>query len=236
MTLESANFWLFSTAGNTTLFVDRREAVLKAMRVLPCEQAGVVGRDFIEMAGGEFCANACLAYAALCKIKSRDGYTVDMSGVKMHLSASGQTPIWDCIARFSRPPWKIVNRHKVAVLSGIAHAFVEGPPPRGEGIYPQAANIRQKLNLDMLPAAGVVWWQRNEDEIELTPLVNVPTAETCNLESACGSASLGLAMLLGEGTWKFRQPSCHILTVTNEDGEFSLGGQVTLMASGSVWA
>lgn len=235
MTSSEIGFTLFSTAGNTTLFVDHPDCANSAMKIISCEQAGYAAAQRVVMAGGEFCANACLAFAALSQMEGFGSLHMQMAGITVEVSCKGELPQWDCTATFPTEGCTISPDRCVVHLSGISHAFIPGEPPESSSIFVEAARLREVYNLAEKPAAGITWWHMEDAVISITPVISVKQAGTCNLEAACGSASLGLALCLGNGSFDFLQPSGAILTVSNRNKSLTLTGPVSLEARGVIW-
>lgn len=235
--LSKVQFWKFSTAGNTTLFVNKKGYILEALRIIGAEQAGYFKDGELEMAGGEMCVNACLALAALLAMEGCNESEVLIAGQRVRLQSQGSAPEWRCEAEFA-PVCRPEERAEINIqhLSGISHALlpVDEFPTETEA-FASARAIRQNLGLDS-KAVGVIWWRELDGELEIQPLVAVPKAGTCNLEQACGSGSLALAMSLPEGTYKIRQPSGQYLQVAARPGKASIRGPVRLLAQGQTWA
>lgn len=234
-------FHLFSTAGNTTLFLEGAPGSLReAMNIIPCEQAALadVREARAVMAGGEFCVNACLAFAALLRLNGEESPVMRMVDQSVSLCISGAAPGWCVQATFpaSMVSATCTGGKNLARLPGIVHALVE--VDRGtsfpEDAIKQARRLWAAMDLDNEPASGLVWWRKVDSGFEILPVVQVPQAGTCNVEGACGSASLALAMLLPEGEYSVAQPSGSVLTVRRSGASLALAGPVRLLARGEL--
>ncbi|MBD5552829.1 MAG: hypothetical protein HDQ44_00675 [Desulfovibrio sp.] len=230
-----SSFWKFSTAGNTTLFVERSPAA--ALGVIDAEQAGIA--DFaagsLTMAGGEFCANACLAYGAFSAMLARPATQVIISGRQVRLRIEGSFPAWHCLAQFqfgdyrAEPSMDGVLCH----LPGISHMLRQCETfPAGASVLAYAEELAKIVPN---PAAGLICWQRLADGFAIMPAVAAPGAGTCNLEQACGSGTLALASLFAGQKCRVRQPSGEILEAELAGADAVLSGPVHFLAKGEIW-
>lgn len=236
-------FWKFSTAGNTTLFLDQPLPLREAMQIIPAEQAGYADlmSSHLQMAGGELCINAAIAFAAFADMLGKQAGNLQTAGQIIACGATGKKPHWQAWINFDLScsmdarTMDAGDEIPVRYLPGISHALIKCTrlPEPGEAMN-QAPNILKNLGLDD-SAAGVVWWRSHGEEIELTPVVSVPKAETFNLEGACGSASLAVAMSQPNKKSRIRQPSGEYLTVEIGHRSARIEAPVTLLASGEVW-
>lgn len=230
-------FWIFDTAGNTTCFADSLAALALIPNWLGCEQAGCADIDkaSVQMAGGEFCANACLAFAALSHMAGSASRIISMAGVRLPIEAAGQCPVWQTRARL---PAHAINAQDgqagcVARLPGIAHLLVESAEESAQTAE-KGQQMLQAHGLCGEPAAGVIWWRRNGARLTIRPLVAVPAAGVINMEGACGSGSIALAHALGPGEYEIEQPSGAVLHVANRNGEIALTASTRLAARGEI--
>lgn len=249
--MRSFKFFKFNPSGNTTVFLLGRVSpttphycrVTLSPLGVGGEQAGMVeiGKTVrLMMAGGEFCVNACCALGGLLRLLSPPDstahfYTVYSSGLneKIILFVRDNPPRWLSTAVFSMPEVKITGG-KVE-MPGIVHFFeeVQHFPDKEEAIR-LAKNFLADKN-QVYPAAGHVWWRKNGSNLEILPFVMVPEAGTAMLESACGSASLGLASLLGNSVSRVIQPSGKTLKVERRNDQFAVTGTVSLICVGEIW-
>jgi diaminopimelate epimerase len=84
-------------------------------------------------------------------------------------------------------------------MPGIAHLLVDvsaHPPPdfHSPAWKTAGAAWRKACGLTEDPASGVVWYERRPEGYSIRPAVRVAATETECLESACGSASLAMAL------------------------------------------
>lgn len=257
-------FFKFSPSGNTTLFLggscedsDARAAYCRqaiGKNGIVAEQAAFADtkRKKVEMAAGEFCANACRAFGALldmetgCKSTSPRLYEMRITGSSdpVVLEVSGDVPLWRVKATFSAKDAKqvLVEKNTILVqMPGISHLLINTPEfPEPDFMEDAAAQLRKLHNLDDLPACGTVWWHKCGQIFEIMPWVHVPEAGTSMLESSCGSASLALAtsqMATSKCSFfQIRQPCGEELEIELDDsGKASLSGDVMLCAMGEIW-
>lgn len=80
-------------------------------------------------------------------------------------------------------------------LSGISHLLLDKRLHHERGdLLLQATQWRARFSLSVHDAVGVIWYDRQRPAI--TPVVWVKAMRSAHLESACGSGSLALALLL----------------------------------------
>lgn len=262
--MRKFTFFKFSPSGNTTLFLGGSCADAGS-RAAYCRQA--LGKDGInaeqaafadtslksvEMAAGEFCANACRAFGALLDMEAMPEsaasrlYKMRITGSSgpVDLEVSGYAPQWQVKATFSAKEAKqaLAGNNKILVqLPGIAHLLINTPEfPQLERMEDTAAQLRALHDLDGLPACGIIWWRKSGKVFEIMPWVHVPGAGTSMLESSCGSASLALAISQMESSqnaiFQIRQPCGEELEIELDGaGKASLGGNVILCARGEIW-
>lgn len=85
-------------------------------------------------------------------------------------------------------------------LPGISHLLVDAgrhPLPEfyGEIWKQESASWRASYGIADLPASGVIWYERDDAGYSIWPAVAVKATGSEHLESACGSASLAVALL-----------------------------------------
>lgn len=258
--MKEFSFCKFNPAGNATVFLLAKEAN-PAARAYYCARAlqrqGVGGEQaafadlhnqtFI-MGGGEFCLNAARAFGALLDMQSAHQtrerqYQALLAGenITLKLRVNGRPPVWEVCVQFALSCLSINNLARdmrLVILPGITHLLIEvaNLPSDKEGKI-LAPELIKKYELENFPAAGVVWWQKNEKGVEILPYVQVPTAGTAMIESSCGSASLALARILAaNANLQILQPSGAWLNVEFANDKFvSVSGPVRLAATGKVW-
>ncbi len=183
-----------------------------------------IGR--LELAGGEFCGNATrtLAYLLLkgklgtIKLQVSGTKHLLTAGVKKPNTAFAQMPIF-ANKQFVK---KISNTLFRVDLEGITHLVsyekILGRKPKELKSY--ARNILKEQGLlYSVPAAGVMFFTENNNEINLQPIVWVRDIETILYETACasGTTAVGICQSLQEKNNYFktivRQPSSQSMTI-----------------------
>lgn len=238
--MPTTRFHLFSTAGNTTLFVDRAGSQLYAMSIAQCEQAAYADaqKGVAVMAGNEFCVNACLAFGALQACENIMPGKLSMLDKEVRLSVNGAMPHWQVDASFDCKDAHIEERNKYPVICmpGISHALIQTAKfPAEADALGAGKYIVEKLHMEDEAACGVIWWHKCDNGYAIMPLVFVPLAQTCNLEKACGSGSIALALYLGKGEYSIKQPSGGILRLCHKEDFMTVGAPVKLIARGEMW-
>lgn len=204
-------YYLADPTGNITILVssdvpsDRRaEVAARLMEREPsAEQAGFLSEGdadadlTLNMAGGEFCANATLsAAAALCVKQGRSGGTfrIRVSGMDEPVKAviTGEENRLFGGSVFLPPPEKISDESlelggkaetfPVVFFKGITHVIAEKRIPTDE------AERAAKKWCDDLQADALGIMQLSEDG-SLVPLVYVKKANTLFWESSCASGT-----------------------------------------------
>lgn len=232
--MTSEPFWRFDTAGNTTLLLNSRDALGKALACIPAEQAGVLEGEELFMAGGEFCANACLALAAWIDLANRQAFQARIAGQKISFGCTGALPAWHAWAEFDLSGWEVdrTGTWPIVHLPGISHVLVECAEfPDPARIENMASEIWGASLPGEIAARGIIWWKGSD----ILPFVHVPEAGTCNIEGACGSGSIALALAFGKGRHRIGQPSSEELVVEIKDHGVRLEGPVHLLAAGELW-
>lgn len=258
MNMPHLPFYKFSPGGNDTVFLLARTPN-PPLRAQLCKQAlsasGVGGEQagfvdpelrLLTMAGGEFCVNACRALGALlhmlsansCQKQRHEGRISTLSETIL-LEVDGAAPRWQSAAIFKAPAISFEKKARDEVLagmSGISHLFLKTDMfPSAADAPKLAAKYFLKHGLDKEPASGVVWWRKKRNIAEIMPFVQVPEAGTAMLESACGSASMCLSLLLDSPTCLIRQPSGDILQISHDKDQISVSGPVRLICEGHIW-
>ncbi len=221
------------------------------------EQAGFadIGHFTLQMAGGEFCVNATRSFGALCALaKARaegredspldEAFEVSVSGwpCPVQVAVKGACPVFHAEARlgFDEPAMDGEPDGAVTVhLPGISHRLMPAAShPQPGDLLPQARRLLRDKGLDSREACGAVWWQEQDGELAIVPVVYVPGAGTLVAEQACGSATLSLALALaksrGQTSFTVRQPSGDTLAVVLEASPADAGGTVWAAVGGTV--
>ena len=186
------------------------------------------------MMGGEFCANACRALAAVVVASGRAASGQDVpvlsSGVASPVILRAEPGVRGWHAWVRAPG--AVGVHRIgaeAVLvrfPGIVHLVI--PQPLPEAPQDEAAAWRSRLQLDQEPAVGCIWVTPSHEGLCIAPLVWVRATQTVVLESACGSGTLALAYAFPHMPWAHGvdviQPSGQALRVEDRGDGLWLGG------------
>ncbi|MCC8194609.1 MAG: diaminopimelate epimerase [Deltaproteobacteria bacterium] len=200
----------------------------------------------MEMMGGEFCVNAirsaALVFAMLGLLPQTpvSGHyegtitasgTVDPVRVRVRISSvKTGTPATEgdaavAVSFASAAPKDLVreypNGETLVHLPGITHLLLDAARhPLPESPLAAAAAKRKEHGLENREAAGVIWYAPAPDgAVSITPVVHVAATGSSVAETACGSGSLALALLLARsGTTNIavRQPSGHDIRVSFE--------------------
>ncbi len=268
-------FYKLCPGGNITVFVpldavcpQDRAAVSNIIMNplhLGAEQVGFIDlnpdRPQVIMMGGEFCGNACRSLAALlmlsqAKDNEENAGVLRSSGaeqpvlwrVKPRAEAGGGVEAAVCVD-MSRTLPEIIQPGLVKVdMPGMCILlFDETRYPLPEDPVAEAAKWREELELTGREGVGCVRHAplQSFGEQHIVPLIWVRGTGSSCLETACGSASLALALaahkLAGrEPGVNIRQPSGEIIRVELEDeqpGQLRgwIGGPVKLIAQGHLY-
>ncbi len=178
------------------------------------EQVGFV--DFkpnsteLMMAGGEFCGNATrsAAYLALKgmpgQIRIKAGGVEDalIAGVTTDGESYAQMPIYSDPDRVqidsSNPENNFVYMEGITQYVDWNTTQIKGKDE--EEIKKIGMDIIRKNGLDTEPAAGVMFAKRTRKGIEITPVVYVKNSNTLFLETACGSGTTAVGMVLAKNS------------------------------------
>lgn len=273
MTLRGVPFYKLSPGGNTTILVMDAGLVPPAERPgmavrlmdplhLGAEQVGFVdlaaAPPRLDMMGGEFCGNAARCLAAVLALEGR----LDRRGEIAVSGAPEPLPVrverrgglLDAWVRMPAPSRADVVRllgpglHAVA-LGGITHLLLdEAAHPFPADPAAEAARLRREYGLQDLEAAGCVWYARGGGDPAIRPVVWVRATGTTYLETACGSGTVALALLLareagGDARVSVLQPSGERIAATVEADpdtggcrEAWIGGPVAVVARGEAFA
>lgn len=164
------------------------------------EQVGFINTKKYEliMAGGEFCGNA-----TRCAIKyylnGKEGsIKIKVSGVpKKLLGGIDNNNVWvdmPIIKGVYQKSVKIINKTGMIIkLYGITHVVIE-EKVSNKGIKEYAYNILKEYNLLNEKAAGVMFIQKEKNNIILKPVVYVRDINTLFYETACGSGTTAVGI------------------------------------------
>jgi len=222
------------------------------------EQVGFLSDGQLNMAGGEFCGNATRSSAFLILKGNPGEIKLNVSGVKdvlvcgvnQDLEAYAQMPIYPDPEKITPIRQPNGSSDFLVEMEGISHLItfnselIEGLSE--EKIKQLAKNKIFELNLDKLPAAGVIFTQKQGDLYQITPIVYVRDIDTLFLETACGSGTTALGLVLSKTSnlsinkVPIRQPSGMDIKVSVDfDGQkfkkAFIEGSVEQLSSGEIY-
>jgi hypothetical protein len=157
--------------------------------------------------------------------------------VLLHCAARVDCSAPETLCRPLRPGITLVH------MPGMSHALIDAdeqplPDLEGNGWRRASADWRSECGLSAAPASGVIWFQREGTAFRIWPALEVKATLSEHLESACGSASLALALWQWQhtqaGPIDVLQPSGETLRVfpAAEPGRAWISGPVLLAAEG----
>lgn len=215
--------------------------------------------DALIMMGGEFCVNACRAAgAAICLLYSGSpegefrcsglAFPVRYAVRGVPASASARASVSYRLPKHAFRLSSPLPGCALVDLPGISHLLLDAARHQpAADLSGQATAWRRRFGLEQREAAGVVWIEGggNGRNAGILPLVWVRETGTAVPESACGSATLALALasaLLPEfrgvaGRGDIRQPSGMALSAAwNEETERAMvDGPVAIAAEGKAF-
>ena len=221
------DYVILNPAGNITLFVktavsmEHRKAVADfCMQAFPSvEQVGYIscgeGGKYLsmQMAGGEFCANAMRSFNILCG-----------RGTKAEVKAPSRISSY--------------KGGSLVELDGISHIVFEGKWPSSESERAEAEKLVKEYCSELsLMALGFMFL--NEKEGKMLPLVYVPAADTLFWESSCASGSAACGAYLADKykapvDIELAQPGGSIKVKTAPGKAIVLDGKVEIIGEGSL--
>ncbi len=172
------------------------------------EQVGFVTCSPFEielmMAGGEFCGNATRS-TAWDILKGEPGeIQIKVSGVRERLRAGvtengeafAQMPIYPETLRITRD----TQTGFIVEMEGIVH-YIDFDESATKGlsqskIKAKAAERLKEKELDQYPAAGVIYARTDNNGLRIEPIVYVRDINTLYYETACGSGTTALGLIL----------------------------------------
>lgn len=172
------------------------------------EQVGFVSPSYedkplrMDMAGGEFCANATRAYglySAICDdVTGMDSQFCYVSGAKEALEVRVNTDINYAMVDIPfNEEIKVLNteegEYPVVPFSGIYHLIVEGETPSKKRAEKLLAQLEKTFISD---AYGILFFDRGNKRV--VPYVKVVESQTFMKESSCGSGAAALGYYLAQ--------------------------------------
>lgn len=219
--LKTYRFTTLRPAGNDTCLISgiirnsrQRKRIADVLQQLypEIEQVGFITPDSVHaelmMTGGEFCGNAtsCAAYQILGGKPGEISITV--SGVEKKLRAGvtedgegfSQIPVYpdpSYITQDSEFP-----HNTLVKMEGITH-YVDFNVKQLRGltideIKKEARKVMAEKQIDHNPACGVIYAEPSRDGWEIHPIVYVKDADTLYYETACGSGTTALGLVLAK--------------------------------------
>ena len=202
------------------------------------EQVGFVGlanmeNPWLTMAGGEFCGNATRAAAWFYLQGAPGSARIAVSGVPYKLNA-GVKSLREAWSQMPIKDKKELDCGTYLVeLDGISHIVMmqekskqyldvlsENPTKDEETkLKNLAKNILEQFDLLKEPASGVMFLERFNDTMKMHPIVHVKKTQTLYYETACGSGTAAVGVVLcsqgaGEDEISIMQPSSKVINVT----------------------
>lgn len=247
-------YFIADPAGNITAFVfgevdkeiaerllSQKDTKIEQVAFLSPPQLG--GDIKCDMAGGEFCGNACRAAGYYYSIKKEQG---TVSEVFVEMSGAGDKPVKvtvDCDREiaFAQMPLPLcqktieIDGHTLpaVVFDGITHVIA--PDDLIDKLELNREKLHELCRIMRTSALGVMFLS---SEMHLTPLVWVDQVSSLVWESSCGSGSTACAWWLsqnmeaGHREYRFVQPGgiLEIMIDKTADGcDIRMGGGVRLL-------
>lgn len=219
----------------------RSEYIKIASRLMPqdlrLEQFGFLeGLNSFYMSGGEFSGNGARAAAWLIyKLTNKTSGSFVMSGItnpvkyKIFPKNIVECEFPDLVIKVS--PIELKNGYKgiLVDMGGIVHFVLDMSIKfvSKEKYYKKIhKEIFQELQLEHLPATGVIWQQQEFKNITVHPIVRVRDANSFFYETSCGSGSLAVLMASGKQSLTVIQPSGKGIYTEKTVGGFILRSEV----------
>jgi histidine racemase len=179
------------------------------------------------MAGGEFCGNATRALGYYL-LEGKDGT------ISLRISGANSPLVVSVIKGMSQTEMPIINDPAcvqsldkgifLVHLEGITHLVLEPTSKQAEQIVSldnidnqkmAARELLEKYKLMEHPASGVMALSKRKNEISMLPYVYVKAVDTFYAETACGSGSVAVGLVLA----KQRQSSLKKLGIYQPSGK-----------------
>ena len=215
--MKDYNYKIYIPSGNpTALVIGITDDIQKRKKINNeimskydfVEQVGFINPDInnpeLVMAGGEFCGNAtrsAIKYYLGDKIGS---LKIKVSGVKEKLDAGidKNGDVWVDMpiikGDFKKSITVINNQSAIIKMYGITHLVIElddiNQKYPKEELKQYTYDILEEYNLLLEDAAGVMFINKDNNNIKLTPIVFVRDINTLFYETACGSGTTAVAV------------------------------------------
>lgn len=214
--MKRYSYTIIRPGGNDTCLVDGiiKNPVLRKrvndgiMTKYPTvEQVGFVNLNVpalkLMMAGGEFCGNATRSAAWLALNGKPGEVNIKVSGVNGKLKA-GVTPKGESFAQM--PVYKDFSKittdgkNRIVEMEGITlyinFNVKEIERLSTDQIKRKSMTLIRAKNLDRFSAAGIIWSKKLGNTWRITPVVYVRKIDTLFIETACGSGTTALGLVL----------------------------------------
>lgn len=267
--MRTLRFYKMSPGGNSTILVldpvfpaDRASLARQLLDPghLQAEQVGYLDLRTqpvrLDMMGGEFCANACRAAAAVMHqegvglIQEYDAWvgSLQASGALQPLSVRVQPGVdgLNTGVQLSVPQVGACTHLAPGIglvrLPGIVHICLEEHlHPFSVAYETGSTQLRQRFGLEQEDAVGCIWYRQNQELWSIKPVVWVRSTNSTYFETGCGSGSLALALWLQQRQnlpmpTRILQPSgAKIHVWWTEDHKAWIAGPVQFIARGETW-
>lgn len=217
---ETVDYKILNPGGNKTALVIENKSYTKEEKKYTndmilsknkdVEQVGFLNKKnkTLNMAGGEFCANAtrCAIWELLSG--SEGEVRLDVSGYNTKISGGirDDKNVYEklVINKTLNELIEIKDKYIIVKLDGIYHIIIDEELAKKyilnlkideEKVKEDLKKIMKNLNMD-IEAMGVMLLENLKDEIKINPIVWVKSIDTVYYETACGSGSLAAAIYL----------------------------------------
>ena len=192
------------------------------------EQVGFVSQKNkkLTMAGGEFCGNAtrCAARFYMENIKDIE---IEINNQKLKAGIDEKDNVWCEIPIEKYRIIKLDDDIYEVILKGITFLVTEFKQIYQNSLKEYAQEIINKYQVSD-EAVGVIFVERQKDNLKINPVVWVKAIDTLFLENACGSGTIATTMLFSflnqkSNHYNVIQPSGDFLktNITLENGKIT---------------
>ena len=174
------------------------------------EQVGFINFDphnaELIMSGGEFCGNATSSAAHLILHGKQGKLTIKVSGVKEKLIAGvtesgegfSQMPVFSDASSIKADN----HGNALVAMEGITH-YVDFDADKIKGltieeVKEKARKQMTEMRIDQELACGIIYVKKIKDQLSIHPIVYVRDADTLYYETACGSGTTALGLVLAK--------------------------------------
>ena len=192
-------------------YVARGKVLGEEMERYGAEQTGflIPSHSHFEMAGGEFCGNASRAAAVLLsEAERRPKVVFTVSGFEGTVNAAvakQSDELYDVRCEFPGMPTEVQpvtldsgQKASIVDLGGIVHVVIDRKFPSESNAYQEAHRaITERFNLGDGEAVGVIWFEKDQENITIHPVVWVKAVGTFFYEESCGSGTIATSRVTG---------------------------------------